>query len=158
MCPRYFCLSTIFYKVFCVFFFRLLRNTPIKISRKEKNYIIDKFVKKKNLKKNPWGNKHEKDALYAALHAWNRIKRPNTLKDAVRWWKRLSEEQKQGAITFALIVSVVGPLLILLGTLAIITGLVVAAFASLISVMAGVASAVDAGRHCPAIPNRRYCV
>ncbi len=44
------------------------------VSRKEKTKIVERFVRKAEYKKTPWANKHQRDAFFAALYAWNKIK------------------------------------------------------------------------------------
>lgn len=45
------------------------------MSRKDKSGIVERYARKRGMKENPWSNSHEKDALFAALYAWNRFKK-----------------------------------------------------------------------------------
>lgn len=44
------------------------------LSKRDKLSLVKDFVRDRELKKNPWKNQHEKDALASALHAWGRIR------------------------------------------------------------------------------------
>ena len=54
-------------------FYVKLMFPETKVSRREKIACVERYAKKSWYKEFPWSNRHERDALFASLNAWNRI-------------------------------------------------------------------------------------